>query len=448
VTIACSGFVKQAIAIGKCFGFSNIRIAEYPGHIKTHEVDTRMKNYQDVLLPQIVKLLTERAQEEKSEKSAEPRPDDIVYEGSFEEVNEYFHENRWSDGLPIVPPTPEKVNEFMKYTGRSPGEQLGLLLPANREITVWKIGVNGVMAGCRPEYMPILIAIVEAMADPKYRIQDGGSTPGWEAIIILNGPIRNQLAFNYQEAVLRPGYQANTSIGRFYRMFCRNVAGLLPGITDKATFGQPFRPVLPENEEVCEEIGWKPLSVLRGFNPGENCVTITSVRSASDPVQTTGGKPEHHLDYIVDWVKRIIEPYRASEGESESNVVILSPTVARLLAKGGYSKDDIKQYIKKHAVLPAHEFERNVELFRNGPCDLCDEVQNGKLAEEWCQSTDPNRLVPLMLPSTDWLIVVSGDPARNRCLVCRQNFEQGWAVSKKIELPGNWDELIRRPGKF
>ena len=315
---------------------------------------------------------------------------------------------------------------------------------------MWTVAVNGVMAGCRPEYMPVLIAVVEAMADPKYRIQDAGSTPGWEGIIILNGPITEQLGFHYKEAVLRPGYQANTSVGRFYRLFCRNVARLLPGTSDQAMFGQPFRPVLPENEEVCAEIGWKPLSVLRGFETNENVVTILSVRAMSDPVATTGEGAAHHLGYIVDWVKRMVEPYRTlssagieSTAGIESNLLIVSPVVAAVLAAGGYSKEDVGQYIHEHAVVPAHEFEQNNEWVNNRPFDLCEAVKKGILPEEWCESADPNRMVPLMRPSTDWLIVVSGNPGRNRSLVCRQNTEQGWPVSKKIELPANWDQLVK-----
>lgn len=447
--------MQQAFAVGQAFGFRKIRVAEYPGQLGVHELDTRLKNYEEVLLPQIIKLLTEPVKQEGVEGAAVPRPREIVFRGSFETVNEFFRQNLWGDGLPVVPPTIDKIEQFMKYTDRYPDEVLGVFLPGNCEVTAWKVAVNGVMAGCRPEYMPVLIAIAEAMADNNYRIQDAGSTPGWEAIIILNGPIRNQLGFNCKEAVLRPGYQANTSIGRFYRLLCRNLARLLPGTTDQATYGQPFRPVLPENEEVCARIGWKPLSVLRGFNANENVVTILGIRAMSDPLASNGESAERHLDYIIDWVKRMIEPYRAARPRAETfsdttgaHLLIVSPVIASVLAAGRYSKEDVKQYILKHAVIPAHEFERNCEWFYGRPFDLCEAVQNGILPKEWCQSADPNRLVPVMPPATDWLVVVSGGPERNRSLICRQNFEQGYPVSKKISLPANWDDLMRGLGKL
>jgi hypothetical protein len=146
---------------------------------------------------------------------SEPAPRDIVFAGSLDEVQEHFYKNLWTDGLPIIPPTLEKVDQFLKFTERQPGEIIGKLLPENREATVWNVAVNGVMAGCRPEYMPILLAAVDAIAAPEFRIQDGGATPGWEPLIILNGPIIKQLGFNYETGVMRPGRQANTSIGRF-----------------------------------------------------------------------------------------------------------------------------------------------------------------------------------------------------------------------------------------
>ena len=126
----------------------------------------------------------------------------------------------------------EKVDNFLKFMERQPGEIIGKLLPENREATVWNVAVNGVMAGCRPEYMPILLAAVDAIADPEFRIQDGGATPGWEPLIILNGPIIKQLGFNYETGVMRPGRQANTSIGRFLKLYIMNIAGLRyhPGI--------------------------------------------------------------------------------------------------------------------------------------------------------------------------------------------------------------------------
>jgi hypothetical protein len=291
--------------------------------------------------------------------------------------------------------------------------------------------------------MPILIAIVEVMADPEYGLKHGGSTPGWEAMIILNGPLSKQLGFSYELAAQRPGNRANTSIGRFYRMFSRNVPRFVPGGTDMATFGQMFRAVVAENENACSEMGWQPLHVTRGYQPEENVVTLTSIRAVSDPFSTAGENAQRHLDYAVDWVKRMIEPYQASRGYIESHVLLMTPVIASLIAKAGYSKQDVADYLMKNAVVPAHYFEWNMTVGTSHPpgTTLCDLVEKGELPKEWCTSKEPNRMVPLMLPETKWLVVVTGDPTRNRCCIYRQNFKQGYATSKKVELPAKWNAL-------
>ena len=363
-----------------------------------------------------------------------PLPEDreIVFQGSFEEVNDFFHRNQWTDGLPVVPPTIQKIEEFLGFTDRSPEAVLGTLHPSQAEASIWKVAVHGVMAGCRPEYMPILVAIVEVMADPEYGMKHGGSTPGWEAMIILNGPIREQLGFDDKQGAQRPGNQANTSIGRFYRLFARNIPRFLPGTTDMATFGQMFRAVVAENEQACAEIGWDPLHVTRGFKAEDNVVTLTSVRTASDPFATAGDSPERHLDYMVDWAKRMIEPYQSSRGYIESHVLLLTPVIATVLAKGGYSKRDVAEYLMKNATVSARYYEWHMMLGDNHTpgTTLAGLVEEGVLPPEWRSSDDPERLVPLMLPDTQWLIVVAGDPLRNRSSIYRQNFKQGYATSK------------------
>lgn len=323
---------------------------------------------------------------------------------------------------------------------------LGILHPSLAAASVWNVAVNGVMSGCRPEYMPILLAIVEVMADPKYGLKHGGSTPGWEAMIIVNGPICEQLGFNGGQGAQRPGNQANTSIGRFYRLFARNVPRFLPGSTDMATFGQMFKAVVAENDKACAQIGWDPLHVMRGFKPDDSVVTITSVRSASDPFTTAGETAQRHLDYIVDWVKRMMEPYQSSRGYVETHVLILTPVIAALLANAGYSKRDVASYLVKNAVVPAHYFEWSMMQgdHHTPGTTLSGLVAQGALPKEWFLSDEPDRLVPLMLPQSQWLIVVAGDPLRNRSCIYRQNFKQGYATSKKVRLPAKWDALRTR----
>lgn len=447
VTVAIGeGFAKSVKSIGRQSGV-DLAVAVYPGVISTHERSTIAKNIDEVLAERIVAQLTSQAEgDEPAPFDGEPGPRDIVLTGTFEEINEHFARQGWSDGLPIVPPTLDRIEAFLRHTDRAPDEVIGTMHPSLAAATVWDVAVNGVMAGCRPEYMPLLLAITDIMADPDYGMRHGGSTPGWEAMIIVNGPIREQLGLDCGQGLLRPGNQANTSIGRYYRLFARNVPRFLPGSTDMATFGQMFRAVVAENEAACSDMGWTPLHAMRGFEAQDSVVTITSVRSMSDPFTTAGETPERHLDYIVDWVKRMTEPYQSSMGYEETHVLMLSPVIAGVLARGGYTKKTVSDYLVRNATVPASYYEWSITQQDHHPpgTTLAQLFETGKLPEAWMTSTDPDRPVPLLLPQSQFLVVVAGDPMRNRSCIFRQNFKQGYATSRKVRLPANWEALRRR----
>ena len=429
--------------IAKSAGLPDLRIAEYPAAIALDDAETLRRNVEETLVPNILKVLTQPVKSTaKASRRRGPGDRDIVFEGSLDEINEFFYDREWTDGMPVIPPTLEKVESFLKFTDRAPEDVLGVLPPAMGVCSVWKVAVNGVMAGCKPEYMPILLAIAEIVSDPEFSIKDAGATPGWETVIMLNGPIRDELGFNYKVGHQRPGNIANTSIGRFYRLLVRNIAGSLVGSTDMATHGQMFRTVAPENDQVCEEIGWKTLAQEQGFAAGENVVSITSSRAVSDPVQTTGDKAEQHLDYLTEWAMRMIEPYEAMRRYPETHILFVTPVVARLLASQGYSKQDVAQYILDHAKVTAEYFELGSSRFNNWkPYSLKEAVEKGELDSRWYESDDPKRLVPLFSPDAKIYVVVTGDPTRNRCMFFRENYSQAILTSRAVKLPENWDEL-------
>jgi hypothetical protein len=258
--------MSQAAATSVGLGMPDLPVAMIVGHTGAQSTEEIHENVMNVTAAQVIDNLTR--QPEETVLAIEPKSKDIVFSGSFEEVNEYFAERDWSGGLPVVPPTIEKIEEFLSYTDRKPEESLGIVLPESRAVTIWSIAVNGVMAGCRPEYMPVLVALGEAMADPIYGVEHSGNTPGAETLIILNGPIIKELKFNYEQGAMRDGFQANTSVGRFWRLALRNIAGFLLHKTDKGTYGNSFRVVLAENEDAIAKAGWQPNSVDMGFKAG------------------------------------------------------------------------------------------------------------------------------------------------------------------------------------
>ena len=168
-SLVCEGFLGQASTTSVGLGMPNLPSAKVPGHTGAQGLEELRANILDVTLDEVIRTLTD--QPAPVVLANEPAPRDIVFSGSFEEVNRLFLENQWSDGLPIVPPTPDKIEAFLKFTRRDPDEVIGKLLPDNRAATVWSVAANGVMAGCRPEYMPVLVALIEAMADPQYGVR-------------------------------------------------------------------------------------------------------------------------------------------------------------------------------------------------------------------------------------------------------------------------------------
>jgi hypothetical protein len=444
VSIASSGFLGQAQAVAQSLGIQNLSVAEYPGVIATDSEDEVKSKVTEVLINNIIKAITKQVT--PVPKPNEPKPTDIVFEGTLDEIQDYFYKRLWSDGLPIIPPTIDRIEKFLKYTNRPADQIIGYFLPDNRQATVWNVAVNGVMAGCKPEYMPVLLAVVEAIGDPEFRIQDAGSTPGWEPLIILNGPIIKELDFNYEAGVMRVGRQANTSIGRFLRLYMRNIPGLriLPMSTDKATIGDTFNLVLPENEDVVAELGWEPYSVSRGYKRGENVVTVQSVVYTSPPIASGGDKAREHLDTWVEVIGSTAShwTHMAINWWKYYPVIVTSPSIARVMAKEGLTKKDIGQYLYDKAKVSAGSVERLALQGGFTGFNLKRMVEEKQIPNIYYESSDPDRLIPVFI-KPEWIgVVVSGDSGRNRSRGYIQNHEQGPPVSRVIELPDNWKQLL------
>ncbi|MEZ5737738.1 MAG: hypothetical protein R3E09_18380 [Novosphingobium sp.] len=387
-------------------------------------------------------------QPEQAEFPEEPSPRDIVFRGTFEEVSAFFYEQEWSDGLPIVPPTIEKVEEFLGFTDRDPDEILGIALPESRAVTVWATAVNGVMAGCRPEYMPVLVALAEAMVDPIYGVEHSGNTPGAETLIVLNGPIIKELEFNYEQGVLRDGFLPNTSVGRFWRLALRNMAGFLPHKTDKGSFGNTFRVVLAENEDALAGIGWPSNAADMGFATGDNTVTITRMTGGGVFPSVTGSRPEQMMPYIADAVAaqtgwEIVFTVGGLSYGTLRPVLILTPILAETIAKAGWSKRDVKQYLFDHARMKAGRVETMCDEWTDFPIgSLKHQVNLGRLPPVFAESDDPERMVPIVVDPEDFMVLVSGDPLRTNAYTFAHNGYLGFPVAKKIELPKDWKKRI------
>lgn len=251
-------------------------------------------------------------------------------------VNDFFAEKNWSDGLPIVPPTEDRVVRMLDAVKRDPQENIGAVPPRWAPATVEKIAINAVMAGCRPVHMPLLLAAVEAITDAKLNLYSLQATTGGPSVmLIVNGPIRHQLKINSGANALGEGPQANSTIGRTIRLIQRNIGGSYPGTTCKATLGWPGKQgmCIAENEEASP---WEPLHVERGFDKNQSTVTAIS----ADGYVRAGDLDSTKAEGVMTTMAQRINGPTGAEA-----TVVFCPEHASIIATGGYRKAAVKQFI-------------------------------------------------------------------------------------------------------
>jgi hypothetical protein len=447
LAVVSSGFVRQARFVARSLGIGDVWVSEYPGVIPTDATVVLEEKVRTVVAPSLFAGLS-ASRELRSQMPSEPDPRSIVFAGTLDELQDHFVDQEWSDGLPIVPPTIDRVQRFLEFTDRDPDDVLGVLRPGEREATVWAVAVNGVMAGCRPEYMPVLLAVTEAVVDPEFAVEDAGSTPGWEPLVILSGGLTKELDFNCGAGVMRVGRRANTTVGRFLKLLLRNVADLRipPGDTDKASIGYSFNVALAENDEAIDELGWHPFRVDRGFRHDQHVVTVQSVVAISPPIYSSGATALDHMETIAYLLGTTCGPWSFTGvwfGRWHP-LLVLGPAVAKVFADDGWRKDDIRRYLFENLMLPARWFDRYARDVISADVSLRDLVEKGQAPRRYAQSEDPERLVPLLLRE-DWTeIVVAGDSGRNQSRAYVNNHRQGPPVSKPVILPRRWAELRAR----
>jgi hypothetical protein len=278
----------------------------------------------------------------------------IQLEDSLDAINDHFYEQGWTDGLPIVPPTAERVEQMLGFGDRDRVLELGAMPPRQGIVTIEKLAVNAVMAGCRPEYFPVVVAAIEAMLDERFNLYAVQSTTHPCApLLIVNGPIAGEIGVNSRYNAFGPGWRANATIGRAIRLVLLNVGGGAPGVLDRATQGQPakYAYCVAENEI---ENPWSALHVERGFERTTSTVTVC------------GAENPHNLnDHISSASPGLLTTIASSMASMGSNnaylhgepILALGPEHAAILARDGLSKDDIRLHLWRHARIPRSQWE-------------------------------------------------------------------------------------------
>jgi hypothetical protein len=438
VAVVSSGFEAMARSIASIFGDDEPRLAVYPGAIQTDTDETFGTKVRDVVLDQIEAALQRSKGGVAIEVAAvEPEPREVVFTGSLDEVEEHFLQQGWSDGLPVVPPTPDRVDRFLAATNEDPGTVLGVLPPEFREITITTIAVNGVMAGCRPEYMPVLVAVGRCLMDPRFRVEDLTSTFGLEPLIVVSGPVVEALDFNTGTGAMRLGRQANTSVGRFVRLVMRNAGGLRipPGTSDAGAIGYSFNVVMAEDETSTRAIGWDPFRVDNGFAEDASTASLLLVTNHSAPIYTAGESADEHLETIARILANAIGPwaYTAAVHGGFNPLLLLSPNVARALHEFGVDKDGIRAYLYDHLRIRADVTERYAHQVGRTDFSFATSIDDPALRDRWVASADPARLVPMLIDPAWTSIVVGGNPGRNQSRAYVGNLVAGRPVTHRID---------------
>ena len=271
---------------------------------------------------------------------------------------EYAWEQGWTDGLPIVPPTPERVTRFLEYAQLEPDELIGEYRVRNRGITAEKAAINSVMAGCKPEYMPVILAALEAVTDTEFHLNHIASTSSpWPAFIV-NGPIAQEIGLNNGLYVLGPGCRANSTIGRAVSLTLANCLDAKVGGVQQGAMGSLTRMggmVLAEKEDT----PWEPLSAMRGFERGTN--TVTAISTMEAPLETRAyGMP--HVN-TAEGLSAVLGEYIA-EGyfATGAHMILLNPAYQRPYLEAGWTKADVVRYLEENAKTTVARLKRKAKF--------------------------------------------------------------------------------------
>lgn len=278
------------------------------------------------------------------------------FEVALENFNQMYFDNHWTDGLPVIPPTPERVEWMLTGTNRSREEKIGTISPRNGLATVENIAVNAVMAGAKPEYLPVIIAVMEGLADDNFDdLHFLTSTGSFNLVITVSGPAVKKIGMNAGLGSWSYGSRANSTIGRAVRLATINLGHLWPGENDMALIGRSYPQtffVIAENQAFSP---WEPYHVSQGFKADDSCVTLDVIGAYS-----TGGGPATYGGGAVALVspQRILDSIirQWSQGRPSRHLLIINPEIAKELSMSlGYSRKGLQEYLSKETRVPPED---------------------------------------------------------------------------------------------
>ena len=452
VMIAAPGFVKQAKSAALSAGLAELSVAEYPGAFASHTREELLANTRKVLWPQVKAGLTGEARSRATADAQERVPPALS--GTLAEIQRIFLDSGWTDGLPVVPPTEQAVAEFLRFTDLPPDRSLGAIPPAQRDVTVRHVAVNGVMAGCPPEFMPLLLAFVEAMKDGDFR-RTLASTHAWTPYCWLNGPVIRQLGFDCgQGEICEP---KNAVLGRFIKLALLNLGGYRVKENRMGTFGYLTPWCLVEDEAAALKLGWKPYHMQRGFSVDDSTLTAASSINWGNNLVPASSDGERIKDMMAWDAVEKSQMAVASGMPCTYRAFFVTEGVARDLARTYPTKDALCQALEATARIPLGS--RAFANYWGNPGSAFDPERyplsrhEDRIADRegaattqtppWLAWTGAPKMetVPAMASGKS-AFVVTGDPSRNKSLCV----PGGGFATIKIALPKAWDALMAERG--
>ncbi len=418
-------------AIG--LGLSGVATAVVPSAASQADRET-LNAIVDETMPKIVYALTRPVTAAKMERQFKPDVIDIKTkkgEDVLETWYAYAMEHRWSDGFPVVPPTPDRVKAMLKGTRRNPDEIVAYVPPFFTKGTVEKIAINAVMAGAKPEYLDVIIAAVEAASDKKVMLDGSAATtdPGNAPLIVINGPIVKELGLNYSWSVMGPGNRANSTIGRALSLCIRNIGGCdTPGGFQQHTYYLPadYSMVLAQDYPKVEG-DWDLMSVQLGFKPDQNVVFVMptqgpiSISPFDSPTQPISG--EGLLRNFGDALAELT----LQGGGRGTGIIMFAPEHTRILANDGFTVAKVKDYLLHTGFRP----DIYNEIKKNGLTTRGGRVRARTMGLTRTMYWDPPVDYPIIngeTADTDLFVLVAGAPVGGHGCFIGKSSHGGWAA--------------------
>jgi len=441
---ATTTFEKLARTAAAADGMPNLPVWVTP-HPVLGVSDGTLGEYARSGLDFITYALTHRPQEVVGKKSPGPKTLSITgkdYADAYEEFNQYMLRIRAGDGLPLVPPTREKVDWMLRGTDRRPGEIVVIAHPSGKPVTIEGIAINAVMAGAIPAYMPVIIAALEAWGEYHWSWSCVTTTGACAPFVLVSGPIVEQLDINSKgNCLCGYGWRANTTIGRSIEMVFHTIGGAIPGVTDMSMVGMPHTIVsivLAERTDAIDEIGWPTYSEERGFSRQQNTVAVaTASMGCADIVGQGIGTSDELLTRMVEAFPILGGAYAGPEGRA--GYMTLTPEMARLFAKFGKTKAEAtKVFLSKlcdEKVYTLEDALEKLDLMKNSWTRLSQE-EKAAWRDKKIRFFSPDPF--------EWSILVAGGAGKGVFYYPRNLFRRGQSlVMKEIRVPGNWEEILK-----